>query len=190
MVRLSLKPYTLSAPGCSRHGPSNRVALRARPRLAIGVRAQLRSELLELLPHTFGPQPARRWQKARLKAPRLPTALARALPRKLRARTCGWQDACTQRRCCAWPGAARRNSAPHRRCAPPHARRRACALHTDLESGLLFLPPLAVRLGRARRCDCAQDLYIMCVQPPPPPPSQPPPPQPSPLPSPPLSQPP
>ena len=54
VVRSSLTPYTSSAPGCSRHGPSNRVALRARPSLAIGVRARLRSELLELIPQWLG----------------------------------------------------------------------------------------------------------------------------------------
>jgi len=80
----------------------------------------------------------------------------------LRARTstCGWQDACTQRRCCVWRGAARRNSVPHRRCAPPNARRRARALHTDLESGLLLLSSCCST--RASRCDCAQDASNRC----------------------------
>ena len=95
----------------------------------------------------------------------------------LRARTstCGWQDACTQRRCCVWRGAARRNSAPHRRCAP-------CTLTSSPASSCC---PVAVRLGRA-----AVTARKMCVQPLPPPPSQPPSPQLSPLPSPPPSQPP
>ena len=149
---------TSSVPGCSRHGSSKREARRARPCLAICVRARLRSELLELLPHTFGPQPARRWQKARLKATRLPTALARAL-----ARACALGPQLVVGKTLARSAAAACGEAPRgetpRRTTAAHRQaqqRLARALHTDLESGLLLLSCCCST--RASRCDCAQDV--------------------------------